>query len=55
MGPSVVVGLTIVGMLVGGADSRPISCQALLHVVAASLLAGETGSRCGWLHGRTLF
>lgn len=55
MGPSVVVGLTIVGMLVGGADPRSISCQALLHVVAASLLASETGSRCGWLHGRTWF
>ena len=43
MGPSVVVGLTAVGALVGR--------QALPCVVDAGLLMGEAESQHDWLHG----
>ena len=46
VGPSVMVGLTTVGTLVGGAG-----CVALPHEVAACSLVGGAGSQDGWLHG----
>ena len=51
MGPSVVVGLTTVGLLVDGADPGQVGCQALPRVLAVSLLVGRPRSWHGCLQG----
>lgn len=46
VGPSVVSGLTTIGMLVGRAGPDLVGCQELLRVEASDLLVDEPGSQC---------
>ena len=49
VGPSVVVGLTTVGILVSGAGPSLVGCQALPCVVAAGPLVHMSQTRHSWL------
>ena len=47
--PSVVVGQTTEGALVGGAGPGWVGCEATPHVVVAGPLQASVAFLCGWL------